>query len=157
MKKLIYFLGSIIGLCCLACATSLTQETLAGKWQVTDMQTDMQGKVPDVLIKNAKTISLATRYEFTANLSFKIEILKNELENASKYIGRMTLITQDRSLCLKPDSVFFKNNEGQWKFSSDKFLYTPQQMKIKKITADKLILSIKDKSGRIDYTLRKIQ
>ncbi|UII29131.1 hypothetical protein LVD15_12070 [Fulvivirga maritima] len=138
------FTFTLIGITLLffSCQSELDKKDLIGKWKVTNMKVDIPN-VPAQIIENAKILSLSTVYEFSDDMTFRMEIVKNERENGRKQIGRIEI--NDALLTLAIDTVFLRNNNDEWvnveKRDSGFF--------------DPIIMSIEKKIEKPNYVLRK--
>jgi len=132
------------------------EKDITGEWTVVDMKTDIKS-APQLLIDRAKTLSLATSYEFSSDGNFTLIVTKNEVENIGrKHKGRM--IINSKQLTLDTDSLFIEN-DGIWKLIEQNEFNTSAfeliKMKIEKQTPKQIILSEQEKSGIIYYTLHR--
>ena len=153
--KLIFILISYLFV---SCSNDLSQQII-GEWKVSDVKIDIKN-VPEQLIQNAKILSLATIYEFKNDGQYCMTISKNSLENGRKNIGKLVLDSNDKIIHLKTDSLLVEKN-GNWELIKKNDFNTPMfksmPMKVEKITSNQMILSEKEKSGVIYYTLDRIR
>ncbi|MEO1054967.1 MAG: hypothetical protein AAFX87_30315 [Bacteroidota bacterium] len=157
MKRSSVLMLSGIVIMFFSCQSGLDKKELIGKWRVTDMQVDIPN-VPDQLIEDARTLSLSTIYDFNADMTFQMTIAKNEIENGRKQMGEIKINKQ--LLTLVTDTVFLRNRDDEWvnidkKRGAD--FFDPIPLTLEKKSADQMTLSEKEGSGKIYYTLNRIE
>ncbi len=157
MKKINYVI--LIGLSILyfSCNSNFKKDELFGQWKVSDVKFEIPNDQPE-LMKNAKTLSLATVYEFKNDMSFCMTIKKTSWENGRKQIGNF--IINDKNMTLNTDTLLFEKNETWIQIENKIFnseILTPKKMTIEKTSRNQLIISEKESKGIIYYTLDRIE
>lgn len=141
-----------------SCSTDLSKE-IVGEWKVSDVKVNTEN-IPQQLIKNAKILSLATKYEFKTDGMYCMTVSKNTLERGRKHKGQIIINSENKQITLKTDTLLFEKN-GNWKlFEKNDFnkpMFNSMKMKVEKTSSNQLILSGKGKSYKIFYTLDRIE
>jgi hypothetical protein len=157
MKKINYMVLFALSTLLLACSSDVKIDKLIGQWKVSDMKVDLPN-VPPQLIQNAKTLALSSTYEFKLDMTYCMTISKNELEDGRKQIG--SVILNSNNISLHTDSLMFEV-DGIWTpVKMDDFfksVYKTMELKVEKITMNQLLISEKEGTGTIYYTLDRIK
>jgi hypothetical protein len=138
------------------------KKDIYGKWEISDMKVvESKNEIPQIMIDNAKTIALATSYEFFSDGKFTMTTTCNDVTTVGfKNKGRMTI--GNNQLILQTDTLFSIQNAGDdWRlverndYNAETF-DKPEKMKIKKLTSNQMILSQSDNYNNIiHYTLSR--
>lgn len=158
MKLKLLLVFSVI-LLLVSCGSKSIQESLTGKWKVTEMVVDIPN-APKEVIEAARTIALATTYDFKEDLSYALDIEKTEVDLGRKEEGSITVSKGSRLVTLSIDKISFpthnsvrvleKNEQNAGAFKS----YT---LKVEKISSNQLTLLGKEAGGQYYYTLKRAE
>ncbi len=90
-------------------------------------------------------------------MKYCMTISKNESEGGRKHIGKLTM--ESNNFSLSTDTLLLEKN-GAWtvieKNDFNNPIFATMEMKIEKITDDRLFISETEGKGRIYYTLDKV-
>lgn len=157
MKTRLKLILILISYLFVSCSEDISHQMI-GEWKVSDMRVTMKN-VPEQLLKNAKTLSLATSYQFKNDGQYCMTISKNSLEHGRKHKGEMILDPKNYQIHLKTDSLLVEK-DGNWalieKNDLNRPMFQSMSLKIEQITSNQMILSEKESNGVIYYTLDRI-
>lgn len=143
----------------LTACTDEVSENIIGRWEVSDIEV----KVPDVppqLVRDARSISLATRYEFRSDGRFRMTVTQNKLEEGRKHKGQYLIHPSGKQLIMKTDSLRIKRN-GKWENSKrndyNRPMFRKVKMQIEENRKNRIILSEKEGKGKIYFILERMK
>lgn len=158
MKKLFVFVVLMVGAILISCNSSI-KDKIIGEWRGSNMETDIPN-VPELLIKNARIISLSTNYVFNDDGSYVMTVSKNELEGARKQEGKYILDEVNKTLELDTEKLLFEE-EDEWVYAErndyNNLYFNQIVFTIEKVIASQLVISEEGGGGKVYFTLDKVQ
>lgn len=158
MRKLFVFVVLMVGAILISCNSSI-KDKIIGEWRGFNMETDIPN-VPELLIKNARIISLSTNYVFNDDGSYVMTVSKNELEGARKQEGKYILDEVNKTLKLDTEKLLFEE-EDEWVYAErndyNNLYFNQIVFKIEKAKTSQLVISEEGGGGKVYFTLDKVQ